>query len=96
MLIREMRALQGWIGERVAHHVSSAGDRVIYVLPGDPTCHLNKVREVVKVMEQEMGLSPGWLWQKQRCKVTSNQAYDFSLPFSLLPVLTMAMSSRYT
>lgn len=69
MLNRVNCALQGWINERVAHHVSSAGDRVVYVLPGDSTSHLHKVQEVVKVMEQEMGLSPGWLWHKQRCKV---------------------------
>lgn len=62
-------SFKGWINERVAHHVSSAGDRVIYVLPSDPPCHFNKVTEVVKVMEKEMGLSPGWLWDKELCKV---------------------------
>lgn len=60
--------LQGWGCERVALRLSSKGDRVIYVLPGDPARHLYKVREVVRVMEQEMGLAPGWLWQ-QHCKV---------------------------
>ncbi|KAG0584690.1 hypothetical protein KC19_3G228300 [Ceratodon purpureus] len=60
---------KGWSDERVAHHVSSLGDRVVYVLPSDPPGYLSKVQEVVKVMEQEMGLSPGWLWHKQDCKV---------------------------
>lgn len=59
---------KGWSNERVAYQVSSEGDRVVYVLPGDPSGYLNKVGEVVKVMEQEMGLSPGWLWQKKHCK----------------------------
>lgn len=61
---------QGWSSERVAHHVSSSGDRVVYVLPSDPPGYLSKVQEVVKVMEQEMGLSSDWLWDKRAdCKV---------------------------
>lgn len=87
MLILEKRVLQGWVSERVAHHVSSAGDRVICVLPGDPPCHLTKVREVVKVMEQEMGLSPDWLWQRERSKVGMFKRriffHHFSTSFSL-------------
>jgi N-acetyltransferase len=69
MLNSEVGVEQGWSSERVAHHVSSSGDRVVYVLPGDPPVYFSKVQEVVKVMEQEMGLSPGWLWHKQDCKV---------------------------
>ncbi|KAH8944196.1 hypothetical protein BDL97_13G096100 [Sphagnum fallax] len=57
---------RGWQHERVAIKLSSKGDRIIYVRPGDPTFHLYK--EVVRVMEQEMDLVPGWLWQ-QHCKV---------------------------
>ncbi|CAM6078733.1 unnamed protein product [Sphagnum tenellum] len=59
---------RGWQHERVAIKLSSKGDRIIYVRPGDPTFHLYKVQEVVRVMEQEMDLVPGWLWQ-QHCKV---------------------------
>lgn len=64
----------------MAYQVSSEGDRVVYVLPGDPSGYLNKVGEVVKVMEQEMGLSPGWLWQKKHCKVGMR---TFSIIFSI-------------
>jgi len=35
--------LQGWHHERVAIKLSSKGDRIIYVIPGDPTFHLYKV-----------------------------------------------------
>jgi hypothetical protein len=35
--------LQGWQHERVAIKLSSKGDRIIYVIPGDPTFHLYKV-----------------------------------------------------
>lgn len=74
---------QGWSDERVAHHVSSLGDRVVYVLPSDPPGYLSKVQEVVKVMEQEMGLSPGWLWHKQDCKVGfSNLAITIKIRFA--------------
>jgi len=59
---------RGWQHERVAAKISSKGDRIIYVVPGDPPRHLYKVMEVVRIMEQEMGLVPGWLWQ-QHCKV---------------------------
>lgn len=75
--------MQGWTDERVAEQVSSAGDRVIYVLPGDPPGHLNKVQETVKVMEQEMGLAPGWLWHKQRCKVGDTPGHGCFQRFSL-------------
>lgn len=35
--------LQGWQHERVAAKISSKGDRIIYVVPGDPPRHLYKV-----------------------------------------------------
>ncbi|KAL3700580.1 hypothetical protein R1sor_018602 [Riccia sorocarpa] len=58
---------KGWQDERVVRKIGDKGDRIILVLPDD-THHRQKVKEVMDVVEAELGLSPGWLTQKA-CKV---------------------------
>ncbi|XP_058751833.1 protein CHROMOSOME TRANSMISSION FIDELITY 7-like [Vicia villosa] len=55
---------RGWNNERVVS--SDKSGRVIMVLENDPSSHRNKVQEVVKMMEIEMG--SGWI-ANQHCKV---------------------------
>ncbi|BBM98757.1 N-acetyltransferase [Marchantia polymorpha subsp. ruderalis] len=57
----------GWQKERVVSKLDDKGNRVIIVLPED-THHQHKVKEVIDVVEVELGLSPGWLNQTA-CKV---------------------------
>ncbi|OVA07137.1 N-acetyltransferase ESCO [Macleaya cordata] len=59
---------KGWCNERLISMNSSESTRIILVLDGDPTAQMNKVREVIKVIEGELGLSEGWLLHKH-CKV---------------------------
>lgn len=57
---------KGWRNERVI--LASEGARVILVLDGDPPAQMKKVQEVVKMVEDELGLGEGWLLHKL-CKV---------------------------
>ncbi|RZC66333.1 hypothetical protein C5167_010022 [Papaver somniferum] len=57
---------KGWRNERVI--LASEGARVISVLDGDPPGQMKKVQEVVKMVEDELGLGEGWLLHKH-CKV---------------------------
>ncbi|KAI3836722.1 hypothetical protein MKX03_007368 [Papaver bracteatum] len=57
---------KGWRNERVI--LTSEGARVILVLDGDPPAQMKKVQEVVKMVEDELGLGEGWLLHKL-CKV---------------------------
>ncbi|RVW72413.1 Protein chromosome transmission fidelity 7 [Vitis vinifera] len=57
---------QGWRNERIIHMPSAGGGRIILVLDGDPPAQKNKVHEVVKMMEIELG--DGWIFHKN-CKV---------------------------
>ncbi|XP_043703579.1 protein CHROMOSOME TRANSMISSION FIDELITY 7 [Telopea speciosissima] len=52
---------KGWRNERVVPMPSSDGARVILVLDGDPPAQWNKIQEVVKMIEKELGLEDGWL-----------------------------------
>ncbi|KAG6542192.1 hypothetical protein Mapa_016425 [Marchantia paleacea] len=58
---------KGWQNERVVSKLDDKGNRIIIVLPED-THHQHKVKEVIDVVEVELGLSPGWLIQTA-CKV---------------------------
>lgn len=58
---------KGWQNERIISF-SDGDDRIILVLNGDPSQHQHKVKEVVTVMEKEMGLTNAWLLHKF-CKV---------------------------
>lgn len=84
--------LQGWDHERVTLRIPGKDDRVICVLPGDSNSHCRKVQEVVKVMEQELGLSEGWLWQKH-CKVGNPVLGLF--PFAEFMILLLCPCSRH-
>ncbi|XP_057956094.1 protein CHROMOSOME TRANSMISSION FIDELITY 7 [Malania oleifera] len=53
---------KGWRNERVVHNPSINGGRIILVLDGDPPAQRNKVQEVVKMMEIELG--SGWIFHK--------------------------------
>ncbi|KAF5473936.1 hypothetical protein F2P56_005883 [Juglans regia] len=57
---------KGWCNERVIHMPCTEGDRIILVLDCDPPAHRNKVEEVVKMMETELG--SGWISHRS-CKV---------------------------
>ncbi|XP_071688311.1 protein CHROMOSOME TRANSMISSION FIDELITY 7-like [Rutidosis leptorrhynchoides] len=57
---------KGWRNERVINTNSLENGRVILVLDDDPPAHMNKVQEVIKMMEMELG--DGWIFHKQ-CKV---------------------------
>lgn len=85
--------LQGWDHERVALRIPGKDDRVICVLPGDSNSHLRKVQEVVKVMEQELGLSEGWLWQKH-CKVGNPILELFTLCW-IYDTATLALIKKF-
>lgn len=58
---------KGWKNERIVSFFDG-DDRIILVLSGDPPQHQHKVKEVVTVMEKEMGLTNAWLLHKF-CKV---------------------------
>ncbi|KAM1735597.1 hypothetical protein ACFX12_014052 [Malus domestica] len=57
---------KGWCNERVVHPPSVEGGRIVLVLDSDPPAQRNKVGEVVKRMETELG--NGWILHKL-CKV---------------------------
>ncbi|KAI3512050.1 hypothetical protein L1887_19213 [Cichorium endivia] len=57
---------KGWRNERVISMQSLENGRVILVLNDDPTAHINKVQDVIKMMEMELG--DGWIFHKH-CKV---------------------------
>ncbi|KAI3409451.1 uncharacterized protein J3R85_019277, partial [Psidium guajava] len=57
---------KGWRSERVISTPSIEQGRVIMVLDSDPPAQRNKVQEVVKMMEVELG--SGWIYHNQ-CKV---------------------------
>ncbi|XP_071719308.1 protein CHROMOSOME TRANSMISSION FIDELITY 7-like [Rutidosis leptorrhynchoides] len=57
---------KGWRNERVIDMDSLETGRVILVLNDDPPAHINKVKEVIKMMEMELG--DGWIFHKN-CKV---------------------------
>lgn len=57
---------KGWRHERVIHVPSLKRDRIIIVSSSDPPAQRNKVQEVVKMMEIELG--DGWLFH-ELCKV---------------------------
>ncbi|GMI96710.1 CHROMOSOME TRANSMISSION FIDELITY 7 [Hibiscus trionum] len=57
---------KGWRNERVVHTPNGERGRVILVLDSDPVAQRNKVQEVVKMMETELG--EGWIFHKL-CKV---------------------------
>ncbi|XP_059428137.1 protein CHROMOSOME TRANSMISSION FIDELITY 7-like isoform X1 [Corylus avellana] len=57
---------KGWCNERVIHMPYTEGGRIVLVLDCDPPAHRNKVEEVVKMMETELG--SGWIYLKS-CKV---------------------------
>lgn len=63
--------LQGWRNERVVPVDSSDGSRIVLVLDSDQSARKNKIQEVAKAMEGNLGLSDGWLLHKL-CKVVSN------------------------
>lgn len=58
---------KGWQNERILNFLDG-DDRIILVLNDDPSQHQHKVKEVVTVMEKEMGLTNAWLLHKF-CKV---------------------------
>ncbi|CAM9713080.1 unnamed protein product, partial [Discosporangium mesarthrocarpum] len=47
----------GWAQERVAARFPDDGGRVVEVRPGDPLPHLQKVEEVKRVMDNDMGFA---------------------------------------
>ncbi|KAK8628887.1 hypothetical protein V6N13_009467 [Hibiscus sabdariffa] len=57
---------KGWRNERVVHTSNGDRGRVVLVLDSDPVAQRNKVQEVVKMMEAELG--EGWIFHKL-CKV---------------------------
>ncbi|MED6226316.1 hypothetical protein PIB30_102470, partial [Stylosanthes scabra] len=57
---------RGWSNERVLPMPTLKTDRIVLVLDTDPPAHRNKVEEVVKMMEIELG--SGWIL-RQLCKV---------------------------
>ncbi|KAI4348887.1 hypothetical protein L6164_009553 [Bauhinia variegata] len=57
---------KGWTNERTILMPNVRGERIILVLESDPLAHRNKVEEVVKMMEIELG--SGWIVHKL-CKV---------------------------
>ncbi|KAJ4970066.1 hypothetical protein NE237_003165 [Protea cynaroides] len=59
---------KGWHNERVVPMPSGDGARIILILDGDPSAQWNKILDVVKMIEKELGLEDGWLIHKS-CKV---------------------------
>ncbi|WOL09274.1 protein CHROMOSOME TRANSMISSION FIDELITY 7 [Canna indica] len=57
---------KGWRDERVV--LTLDGDRVLLVADGDPPAHKRKVKEVLNIIEKELGFSEGRLLNKL-CKV---------------------------
>ncbi|KAJ4971324.1 hypothetical protein NE237_004423 [Protea cynaroides] len=53
-----------WHNERVVPMTSSDGASIILVLDGDPSAQWNKIQDVVKMIENELGLEDGWLIHK--------------------------------
>ncbi|KAI5063802.1 hypothetical protein GOP47_0020472 [Adiantum capillus-veneris] len=65
------RSFKGWQKERIVAKDGGDDGRVILVLDSDPLQHQLKVKEIVKIMEKELGIEPGWLLY-DRCKVCVN------------------------
>ncbi|KAK9157449.1 hypothetical protein Scep_004023 [Stephania cephalantha] len=59
---------KGWRHERVISADVDSGVRIILVLDDDPSSQMNKVREVLKMVEGDLGLCEDWLFHKL-CKV---------------------------
>ncbi|CAA6669863.1 unnamed protein product [Spirodela intermedia] len=59
---------KGWRGERVISLDRATGDRIILILNDDPPGHKHKVLQMVDLLEQDLGLSSGWLLHNL-CKV---------------------------
>ncbi|GAB2289189.1 hypothetical protein Dimus_023492 [Dionaea muscipula] len=57
---------KGWRHERLIDMTLAGGDRIILVLNTDPPARRNKIHEVVKMMEIELG--DGWMFHEE-CKV---------------------------
>ncbi|EXC21217.1 hypothetical protein L484_002227 [Morus notabilis] len=57
---------KAWSNERVVHMPTMESGRIVMVLDSDSLVHKNKVGEVVKMMEVELG--SGWIFHKL-CKV---------------------------
>ncbi|KAI9152787.1 hypothetical protein LWI28_001197 [Acer negundo] len=57
---------KGWRNERVIHMPCVERGRIVLVLDCDPPAQTNKVQEVVKMVEMELG--SGWIFHKP-CKV---------------------------
>ncbi|KAL9274316.1 CHROMOSOME TRANSMISSION FIDELITY 7-like protein [Drosera capensis] len=62
----EARSGKGWRHERLIDMNLAAGDRIVLVLNTDPLAQKNKIDEVVKRMEVELG--DGWIFHEE-CKV---------------------------
>ncbi|GAB2232567.1 hypothetical protein Droror1_Dr00011607 [Drosera rotundifolia] len=86
---------KGWRHERLIDMNLAAGDRVVLVLNTDPLAQKNKIDEVVKRMEVELG--DGWIFHEE-CKVylyISSQriagclvAEPISKAYKIIPCLT--------
>lgn len=61
---------QGWKNERVIYE--EFGDRIILVEPGDAKTHWNKVNEVLKVVDMDLGLAEVNLCEYQDKRVKNN------------------------
>ncbi|KAL5709165.1 hypothetical protein ACHQM5_019885 [Ranunculus cassubicifolius] len=61
-------SFKGWRNERVVTANSTDNSRIVLVLDSDPAPQKNKVQEVARIMENELGLSEGWLLH-ELCKV---------------------------
>ncbi|KAK9123309.1 hypothetical protein Sjap_012911 [Stephania japonica] len=59
---------KGWRHERVISSDVGSGVRIILVLDYDPPSQMNKVREVLNMVEGDLGLCEDWLFHKL-CKV---------------------------
>ncbi|KAG6482709.1 protein CHROMOSOME TRANSMISSION FIDELITY 7-like [Zingiber officinale] len=59
---------KGWRGERVVSTPSGGNCRILLVLDGDSPSHKRKVKEVLTIVEKELGFSDGQLLNKL-CKV---------------------------
>ncbi|GAV57316.1 zf-C2H2_3 domain-containing protein/Acetyltransf_13 domain-containing protein [Cephalotus follicularis] len=57
---------KGWLKERIVYTHTIELERIVVVLDSDPPAQKNKVQEVVKMMEFELG--GGWIYHKL-CKV---------------------------
>ncbi|XP_022934206.1 protein CHROMOSOME TRANSMISSION FIDELITY 7 [Cucurbita moschata] len=57
---------KGWSHERLIHISTVEDGRILLVFNSDPSAHWNKIEEVVKMMEKELG--NGWILHKN-CQV---------------------------